>query len=188
MNKLMYCYTVAVVTTLAITVLLGSLNANWFIPFGIFLVFVSTAVTVTLGAKSSLKARAAERINFEDYLPKWNNGKSYTFRYTSNIFGINQKDPLAKVFRDIEEIRRVIDGDKDRSERLHQMSQARIDSCLAQIQYHNEVTLPRIMAQGVGYSILAAILALWGSLYLAIPSETYMRAKVIAKTIAGWLA
>lgn len=177
----------AFISVLIGTVVLGFFQENHFLAYGMLLVAVSSAISIFLAVRNAMKAKSAKDAKFEDYLPQWNDAPSYTFRYTANLMGVNPRDPIAKVIKDIEEIRKVVDGDKERSERLHQINRMRIDSCLAQIQYHDEVTLPRVLAQGAGYSVMSAILAIWGSLYLAFPVEIYQRAKHIGMTLTNFL-
>ncbi|WP_313416863.1 hypothetical protein [Pseudomonas oryzihabitans] len=173
----------AFISVLVGTVVLGLFPDNYFLAYGMLLVGISSAITIYLAARNAIKARSAKDAKFEEYLPQWNDAPSYTFRYTASLMGVNTRDPLAQVTKDIEELRKVVDGDKERFEMLYKINRARVDSCLAQIQYHDEVTLPRVIAQGAGYSVMSAVLAIWGSLYLAFPVETYQRAKDISAAI-----
>ncbi len=184
---LLIVFPAIVIATLAVTIYLGRLAENWFLAFGMVLVALASAVSVFQALRNSWAARVARKVDFEVYLPKEGNTKSQSFRYLGSLMGINVRNPIDQLAKDIKETRRQTDQDIQRLENLHLLNHHRINACLAQIKYHEDVTLPSMLGVGSGYIVAAAIFTIWGSLYLAFPNHVYEWAQHAAREIGRWL-
>lgn len=178
--------TAMAIATLVATVLLGRLAENWFIAFGLALVVLGAMVSMAQALSNAWRARKAKHVPFEDYLPKEETVKSSTFKYTGNIMGIDPRNPIAQLTKDIAETRRQTDQDIKRLEMLHDQNRHWINVCRAQIRYHEDVTLPSLLGAGTGHIIAAGVFTIWGSLYLAFPNESYERARYVSSIMSSW--
>lgn len=176
------------IATLIGTILLGRLAENWFLAFGMVLVVLASAVSVAQALRNAWMAKRAKHVVFDDYLPKGEEKRSHMFRYAGGLTGINTLKPLDQLAKDIHETRRQIDQDIERLEVLHLANHHRINSCLAQIRYHEDATLPKILGQGTGHIIAAAVFSIWGSIYLAFPGQVYEWAQHSYAVATGWVS
>jgi hypothetical protein len=169
--------------TLAVLVLsigLGFANENWFTVLGLAIVVISSFTSIAISLKNARSAAQARKLAFEAFLPEIDESKSYSFKYTAAIMGVDNHSPIQHLQRQIDEIQRVaIQDEKNFVQRL-QITERRIDICLAQIRYHEEATLPKILGQGSGTVILGAILTIVGSVYLAFADDTYKAFSALA--------
>ncbi|AIS12653.1 hypothetical protein JM49_13505 [Pseudomonas chlororaphis subsp. aurantiaca] len=168
---------------LAMSIGLGFSKDNWFLEFGLAVVVISAGTSMILAYLGGRNAVHAEKVEFESFLPKVEKSESSSFRYTGSIMGVDTNNPIKHLQDQIDEIKRVTNQDERNFKSGLGFNEARIDSCLAQIRYHEEVTLPKILGQGSGAIFLAGVLTIIGSVYLAVPAEVYQ----IFANVAGVL-
>jgi hypothetical protein len=168
---------------LALSIGFGFVNDNWFTAFGLVIVVVSSLTSIAVSLRNARSAAQARKQAFESFLPEIDEGQSHTFKYTAAIMGVDNHSPVQQLQRQIVEIQKVaIQDEKNFIQRLR-FTERRIDICLAQIRYHEEVTLPKILGQGSGAIILAAALTIIGSVYLAFADDTYRAFSELAKIL-----
>ncbi|VVM76546.1 hypothetical protein PS664_02064 [Pseudomonas fluorescens] len=156
-----------------ISVGLGFPARNWFLEFGLAVVVISSITTIALAIQSARAAAKAEKWTFDDFLPKVDDGRSYNFKFTAGIMGVDTRNPVDHLRRQIDELQRVAIQDEDNAIRRHQLTDRRIDICLAKIRHHETVTLPKVLGSSSGAVALSAMLTLLGSVYLAFPVPAY---------------
>lgn len=159
---------------------LGFLKDSWFLQFGLAIVVVSSVTSIVLAFMGWRKAAQAEQVDFESYLPSIDTSRSHSFRYTGGIMGVDTNNPVKYLQDQINEVRSVTNQDAETFSKGLLFNEARIDSCLAQIRYHEEVTLPKMLGQGSGSIMLAGALTIVGSAYLAFPDDLHKKFAVVA--------
>lgn len=87
--------------------------------------------------------------------------------------GVNQRDPLITIREQISELQNVAAQDEKNWRKMFEMVHARIDICLARQDFHEKVTLPKILGASSGTVIISTIMAFIGSAYLAYPDKFY---------------
>ncbi|ANH98936.1 hypothetical protein A8L59_16440 [Pseudomonas koreensis] len=171
----------------AVSVGLGFSKANWFLEFGLAIVVISSATSMALAFLGGRKAAQAKRVEYESFLPEIDDGQSHSFKFTAGMMGVDPLNP-SKHFQDqIDELRRVSAQDEKTFRSLLRFTDRRLDICLAQIRYHEAVTLPKILGEGSGAIMLAGALAIIGSVYLAIPAGVYQAFSAAAGVVRAWL-
>jgi len=151
---------------------LGMLSDNWFLGYGLAIVVVSSSVSIFLAGRNARSAAKASDLTYESYLPKVDSSESHTFKFTSGIMGMSN-NPMVDMRNQIEELQRVAIQDEKNFRKSLEMANYRIGICLAQIRFHEQATLPRLLGQGAGAIILAGVFAIIGSAYLAFPAQAY---------------
>ncbi len=169
-----------ILATLVVSIALGFFQANYFIGLGLLLVVISSCIGMFITYRNARKAKAAALVTLDDYLPPDNYSESHTFKFTSQLGGIDTRNPIPGILKQIEELQKHSISDEKNAFKRHMTNSARIDICLANLRFHEEVTLARIMGQGAGVVMLSIGLTLWGSIYLAFPNEIYSAFKQIA--------
>ncbi|PXX59527.1 hypothetical protein SAMN05660489_04552 [Pseudomonas sp. LAMO17WK12:I10] len=187
-NHLAYITALTPTLILAMSIGLGLSKDNWFLEFGLAIVVVSTATSMSLAFLGGRKATQAKKVEFESFLPEVDEGESSSFRYSSDIMGVDTSNPIKHLQNQIDDIKRVTDQDERNFKSGLSFNEARIDSCLAQIRYHEEVTLPKILGQGSGAIILAGALTIIGSAYLAFPGWLYNTFSLLANVLMGMVS
>jgi len=163
-----------------VSIALGFFQANYFIGLGLLLVVISSCIGLFITYRNARKAKAAALVTLKDYLPPDNYSESHTFKFSSQLGGIDTRNPIPGIIKQIEELQRHSIADEKTAFKRHMLNSARIDICLANLRFHEEVTLARIMGQGSGFLMLSLGLTLWGSVYLAIPDSIYQISKKIS--------
>jgi len=164
------------------SILIGALESNWFLHYGLAIVVLSSIFSITLAARNAIGAARASDLSYENYLPKDEEKPSYTFKFTAGIMGMSNnqiKDINAK----IDELQRVATQDEKNFRSGLAMANYRIGICLAQIRFHEQATLPKMLGQGAGAIIFASVLTIIGSVYLAIPDKIYPIFSVLAQKL-----
>ncbi|MBK3510703.1 hypothetical protein [Pseudomonas sp. MF6747] len=172
---------------LVMSIGLGLSKENWFLEFGLAVVVISAGTSMVLAYLGGRKAVRAEKVEFESFLPQVEKSESSAFRYTGSIMGVDTNNPMKHLQDQIDEIKRVTNQDEVNFRSGLSFNEARIDSCLAQIRYHEAVTLPKILGQGSGAIFLAGALTIVGSVYLAVPAEAYHIFANVAGALRAWL-
>ena len=134
---------------------------------------MSSLAVIGLAIKNSVQGARAKKYLFEDFLPGDDVGQSHSFKYIASLKAVKVKSPEARLQLQIDELQKVAIQDEKTFLQGIRLANRRIDICLAQIRFHEKVTLPMIMGQGAGLIILAAILTIIGSAYLAFPNLAY---------------
>lgn len=178
-----YIAALVLVFVVAASVGLGFARENWFLLFGLLIVVISAATSIALAGIGWVKAARAEKVDFESYLPREEEAGSHSFDFTGDIMGVDISNPIKHLQRQVEEIKKVVSINKKTINSALRFNEARIDSCLAQIRYHEQVTLPKTLGQGSGSIILAGVLTIIGSAYLAFPDPLYERFSSVASTL-----
>ncbi|RVD76873.1 hypothetical protein [Pseudomonas koreensis] len=172
---------------LAMSIGLGFSKENWFIEFGLAIVVISAGTSIYLAYRGAKSAAAAKKVAFEEFLPKLDERKSSSFSMTGDIMGEDVNNPIGHLKIQIKDIKNeVINNAKNFNDALR-FNAARIDICLAQIRYHEQVTLPKILGQGSGAIVLAGILTIIGSVYLAVPVGVYQAFSNVAGALQAML-
>lgn len=166
-------YFIGLVTVLAISIGLGLPSKNYFLVFGLTIVVMSSFAVIVLAIKNSVQGARAQKLMYEDFLPDVDEGQSHSFKYTALITGVKVKSPEERLQLQIDELQKVAIQDEKTFLQNIQLTNRRIDICLAQIRFHENVNLPKILGQGAGLIILSAILTIIGSAYLAFPDFAY---------------
>lgn len=182
---MMYIYALAIPLLLITSVALGFLKGNWFLELGLAVVAASVAASMILAFRNGLKAKRAEVVEFESYLPEEDTSESHTFKFTADIMGVNTNNPIAHLQKQIDEIKRVAVQDEKNFRASLRFTDMRVKICLAQLRYHEEVTLPQILGEGAGAIVLAGVLTVIGSAYLAFPVVFYNSFSSIAGLLKG---
>lgn len=165
---------------LAVSVGLGFLGENWFLVFGLVIVVLSAATSMILAFLGGRKAADAEKVEYESFLPEVDDSQSHSFKFSASLMGVDTQNPTKHIQDQIEEIKRVAVQDEKNFRVLQKFTDRRVDICFAQIRYHEEVTLPKILGRGSGSIILAGALTIVGSAYLAFPDVLHKRFMVVA--------
>lgn len=182
-----YIVAITPIFIIAMSICLGFSKDNWFIEFGLAIVVISAGTSIFLAYRGAKSAAVAKKVAFEEFLPKPDERKSRSFSMTGDIMGEDVNNPISHLKNQIKDIKNeVINNAKNCNDGL-QFNAARIDTCLAQIRYHEQVTLPKILGRGAGAIILAGFLTIVGSVYLAVLVGAYQVFAVVAGTIRAWL-
>lgn len=168
-----YIAAITPIFIIAMSIGLGFSKDNWFIELGLAIVVISAGTSIYLAYRGAKNAAAAKKVAFEEFLPKIHERKSSSFSMTGDIMGEDVNNPIGHLKSQIKDIKNeIINNAKNFNDGL-QFNAARIDACLAQIRYHEQVTLPKILGRGSGAIILAGVLTIMGSVYLAVPNSMY---------------
>lgn len=168
---------------LAMSIVLGFLSENWFLEFGLAVVVISALASMTMAFIAGRKAAKAEMVVYESFLPEVDNRESHFFKFSAGMMGLNSKNP-GKHFQDqIDELRRASVQDEKTFRSLIKFTNRRVDISLAQLRYHEESTLPKILGQGSSTIFVAGILSIIGSIYLAVPLGAYQAFSTAAALI-----
>ncbi|MBJ2303849.1 MULTISPECIES: hypothetical protein [unclassified Pseudomonas] len=165
---------------------LGFLEKNWFLEFGLVVVVLSTSASMILAYLSRRKASQVENIEYESYLPEMDERESHSFKFTANLMGMDTSNPIQHLQRQIDEIKTVAVQDEKNYRTFNRMTNNRVGICLAQIRYHEEVTLPKMLGEGSGLIMAAGILTILGSAYLAFPADLYNGFAAAASSVKLW--
>ncbi|WP_202370347.1 hypothetical protein [Pseudomonas sp. MWU318] len=168
-----YVVAISTILILAVSIALGFLDDNWFIAFGLAIVVVSAVTSMILAFNGGRKAAKAEKISYESYAPVIDDKTSHFIKFSAGIMGVDTRNPTKHLQDQIDELKKASFQDEKTFRSFNKLANYRIDICLAQIRYHEDVTLPKILGQGSGAIILAGILTIIGSAYLAVPSSMY---------------
>ena len=90
-----------------ISVGLGLPARNWFLEFGLAVVVISSITTIALAIQSARAATKAEKWTFDDFLPKVDDGISNNFKFTAGIMGVDSRNPVDHLRRQIDELQRT---------------------------------------------------------------------------------
>lgn len=180
---MVYLIPCALFFILATSVGLGFLSTNWFLEFGFLTVILSTSASITLAFLSGRKASKVEHLEYESYLPEMDERESHSFKFTVGIMGVDNRQPLVHLQNQIDEIRRVAILDEKNYRSYNKMTNYRISIALAQIKFHEEVTLPKMLGEGAGSIMLAGVMTIIGSAYLAFPAPLYGRFSEVASAL-----
>ncbi len=182
-------YIVAITTIfiLAVSIALGFSDDNWFIAFGLAIVVISAVTSMILAFNGGRKAAQAEKISYESYAPVIDDKTSHFIKFSSGIMGVDTRNPNKHLQDQIDELRKASVQDEKTFRSLNKLANYRIDICLAQIRYHEDVTLPKILGQGSGAIILAGVLTIIGSAYLAVPISAYQVFAGVAGAMRAWV-
>lgn len=172
-SQLAYLIPCAIFLIIATSVGLGFLCRNWFLEFGLLIVILSTSASMILAFLSGRKASRIKHVDYESYLPEMDESESHFFKFTAGIMGANNNQPLVHLQNQIDEIRQVAIQDERNYRSYNKMTNYRVSIALAKIKFHEEITLPKMLGQGSGSIILAGIMAIIGSAYLAFPTQLY---------------
>ncbi|AZC31515.1 hypothetical protein C4K38_3556 [Pseudomonas chlororaphis subsp. piscium] len=172
-------------TILAISIGLGFFKGNWFLEFGMVIVAISALTSIVLAYCGGKKAALAEKVNFDSYLPDIDETESHSFKFTAGMMGGDPRNPAKHLQDQIDEIKKVAAMDEKVFRQGLRFAESRINICLAQIRYHEEVTLPKILGQGSGVIILSSALTIIGSAYLAFPVWLYNTFSLVANVLRG---
>nr|WP_314873915.1 hypothetical protein [uncultured Pseudomonas sp.] len=185
-----YLIPCALFLILATSVGLGFLSTNWFLEFGLFTVVLSSSASMILAFLSGRKASRVRYVKYESYLPEIDDKESHFFKFSVGLMGANNRQPLAHLQDQIDEIRRVATQDEKNYRSLNKITNYRASIALAQIKFHEEVTLPKMLGAGSGSIILAAVMTIIGSAYLAFPGPLYDRFFEVASALKErvWIA
>lgn len=96
------------------------------------------------------------------------------------MMGVDTRNPIKHIQDQVDEIKKVAAQDEKNFRQLQKFTDLRVDICFAQIRYHEEVTLQKILGQGSGSIILAGAFTIIGSAYLAFPDVLHKRFMVVA--------
>ncbi|MDY4298525.1 hypothetical protein SO486_00755 [Pseudomonas salmasensis] len=182
---MVYLIPCALILIIATSVGLGFLSTNWFLEFGLFTVVLSSFASMILAFLSGRKASRVRQVEYESYLPKMDEKESHFFKFSVGIMGANNQQPLVHLQNQIDEIKRVAIQDEKSFRSLSKITNYRVSIALAQIKFHEEVTLPKILGAGSGSIILAGVMTIIGSAYLAFPGPLYERFFEVASALKG---
>lgn len=168
---------------LATSVGLGFLGANWFLEFGLLTVILSTSASMILAFHTGRKASKVKHVEYESYLPEMGEKEGHFFKFTAGIMGADRRQPLAHLQNQIDEIKRVAIQDEKNYRSYNKITNHRVSIALAQIKFHEEVTLPKMLGEGSGSIILAGVMTIIGSAYLAFPAPLYGRFSDVASAL-----
>jgi hypothetical protein len=180
---LAYLIPSALFLVLATSVGLGFLSTNWFLEFGLLTVILSTSASIILAFLSGRRAALVKHVEYESYLPEMDERESHVFKFTAGIMGTDNRQPLENLQNQIDEIRRVAIQDEKTYRSYNKMTNYRVSIALAQIKFHEEVTLPKILGEGTGSIILAGVMTIIGSAYLAFPAQLFERFSEVASAL-----
>lgn len=164
------------------SILIGALETNWFSHYGLAIIILSSIFSITLAARNSMSAARASDLSYEDYLPKDDGKPSYTFKFTAGIMGMSNNQ-IKDIHNKIEELQRASIEDEKNFRSGLAIANYRIGICLAQIRFHEQATLPKMLGQGAGAIIIASFLTIIGSVYLAFPDKTYPVFSILAQKL-----
>lgn len=182
-----YIATLIPIFILALSIGLGFSKENWFIEFGLAIVVISAVTSMILAFLGGRKASQAEKVSYESYAPVIDEKVSHSFKFVAGMYGVDPRNPLKNIEDKVDELRKVAAADEKNFRDQMMLANYRIDICLAQMRYHEDVTLPKILGQGAGAIILAGVLAIIGSVYLAVPTGAYQVFAGVAGTMRAWL-
>lgn len=182
-----YLAPLALLLILACSFGLGFLGKNWFLEFGLMVVILSTSASMILAYLSRRKASKVENIKYESYLPEMDERESHSFKFTANLMGVDTSNPIQHLQKQIDEIKTVAAQDEQNYRIFNRMTNHRVGICLAQIRYHEEVTLPKMLGEGAALIMVAGILTIIGSAYLAFPVDLYGGFAAAADTVKSWV-
>ncbi len=181
----MYIYALTIPSLLVVSLGLGFLKENWFLELGLAVVAASVAASMILAFRNGLKAKQAEVVEFESYLPEVDESESHTFKFAANIMGVNTHDPISHLQKQIDEIKKVAWQDEKNFRFALRITDQRVGICFAQLRYHEEVTLMKVLGEGAGAIVLAGVLTIIGSAYLAFPVVFYDGFTSVASFLKG---
>lgn len=150
-------------------------------------VILSTSASMILAYLSRRKASKVENIKYESYLPEMDERESHSFKFIANLMGVDTSNPIQHLQRQIDEIKTVAAQDEQNYRIFNRMTNHRVGICLAQIRYHEEVTLPKMLGEGAALIMVAGILTIIGSAYLAFPADLYGGFAAAADTVKAWV-
>lgn len=168
-----YFVAITPIFIIAMSICLGFSKDNWFIKFGLAIVVISAVTSMILAFLGGRKAAKAAKVSYESYAPVIDDKVSHSFKFMVGLHGVNPQNPISLIEDKIAELRKVAAADEKIFREQIMLANYRIDICLAQLRYHEDVTLPKILGQGSGAIILAGVLTIIGSVYLAVPSLMY---------------
>lgn len=186
-NHLAYIAALTPIFIIAMSIGLGFFKDNWFIEFGLAIVVISAGTSMILAFMSGRKAAEAKKEEFEMYIPPSDEGRSHSFKFTAGMMGVDTQNPYEHLQKQIDEIKQVAAQDERTFKALSASTDRRVDICLALIRFHEEVTLPKILGRGTGAIILAGVLTIIGSAYLAVPIGAYQVFAGVAGAMRDWL-
>ncbi|WP_147456329.1 hypothetical protein [Stutzerimonas nitrititolerans] len=169
---------------LLVTIGLGLTSKNWFIEFGLAIVVCSAISSIALALSNARNAARARKTAFESFLPEQDSRQSASFKFTESITGLD-RDPIISLQKQVKELQKVAIQDENYFRQALLIADRRIDICLAQIKYHEQATLPQIIGQGSGTIVLAAVLTIVGSVFLAIPDQAHTTATYLAEKLCA---
>lgn len=153
------------------SLLAGSLDRNYFLGIGLGIVMLSSFASIASASHSGIKAWHAAKKQYEPPEPMTFN--SLGFKFTAGMMGVNRDDPLETIRKQLTELRSVAIQDEQNWRKLFELTNYRVNICLARLEYHEEVTLPKLIGSSAGTIIVSAIMAFVGSAYLAYPADFY---------------
>lgn len=165
---------------LMFSIFLGFFEENYFVVFGLVIVVLSTATSMVLAFLGGRKAAQAEKIEYDSFLPPFDEGQSHSFKFQAGMMGVDTRNPTKYLQDQIDEIKKVVAQDEKNFRALNKFTDRRLDICFAQMRYHENVTLPKILGQGTGSIIFAGLLTIVGSAYLAFPLDVYASFSMLA--------
>lgn len=172
---------------IAMSIGLGFSRDNWFIEFGLAIVVIAAVTSMILAFLGGRKASQAGKVSYESYAPVIDDKTSHFIKFSAGIMGIDTRNPSKHLYDQIVELRKASIQDEKTFRSLNKLANYRIDICLAQIRYHEDVTLPKLLGQGAGAIILAGVLTIIGSIYLAVPIDAYQIFAGVAGAMRAWL-
>ncbi len=178
-------YLIAIVPALIILIStgLGFIQKNWFIEFGLVIVIVSAMTSIIQAIKNGRNAAQAHELEISDFIQEVDRSESYRFKFTSALMGVDNRDPIGYLQRQIDELqRKSIDDEKD-YRALWRTTEVRLDICFANLRFHEKATLPKMLGQGSGLIVLSSIMTILGSAFLAFPAESHSAALNVASSI-----
>jgi len=179
-------FLIAIALITACSLWAGSLDRNNFLGLGLFIVMASSFASIASASSGALKAWRAAKIEYQ--APTTEAGESKMFKFVAGVMGVSQRDNLVTMQQQIQELRNVAVQDEKTWRSLIAMTNYRVDICLARLEYHEEVTLPKLLGESAGTVIVSATMAFVGSAYLAYPAEFYDLFRQIYEYFSGLAA
>lgn len=180
-----YLIVIIPIAILMTSILLGFLSRNYFVEFGLAIIIISAATSLIQAFLNGRAATKATRRDISEFIPAFDNSESHRFKFTAAIMGVDTRDPIKHLQRQIDELQARSIEDEKNFRSLSKFNEVRLDICFANIRFHEQVTLPKMLGQGAGLIVLASIMTIAGSVLLAFPNEIYSAAAQVALSISN---
>ena len=146
-------------------------SATQMIWLGLSIVVGASITTIIVSYRNISSAQRTNGIELSDFIPEPDPaGANF-----SSTYGLNGKhtDPLIEVRENVASLRRELSALAHGYQRRTAFIESRIEVIHGIHKFHQEISLPRTLANGMGSVIVSSCFTILGSVYLAIPKELY---------------
>lgn len=155
-----------------IALLIGAFySAKQMILLGLFVVVGASITTIMVSYRNITNAQRTDGIELSAYIPE----PAQVSANFLSTYGLNGKntDPLSEVRDNVAALRSEFSAFAKANQQRTKFIEARVETLHGIHKYHQEISLPRTLANGMGSVIVSSILTIIGSVFLAIPTEIF---------------